>query len=169
MLLGSEELQKALPAISHAKVLVCQLEISLQTSLQALRMAQENNGQWVSLDCVWWCVHSSCASPSEERTFCLFCLSKKDKFDKLLLCYFYITENRWLHLLSINCVTYFSAVVTLVFKGSISPLFELRNYRYLFTYLHLSATQTLNSITKYSFLLVYVLKDLSNNLRVIAD
>ncbi|XP_029316815.1 ribokinase isoform X1 [Cottoperca gobio] len=42
MLLGSEELHKALPAISHAKVLVCQLEISPQTSLQALRMAQEN-------------------------------------------------------------------------------------------------------------------------------
>lgn len=45
MLLGSEELQKALPAISHAKVLVCQLEISPQTSLEALRMAQENKGQ----------------------------------------------------------------------------------------------------------------------------
>ncbi|KAI9541009.1 hypothetical protein NQZ68_035296 [Dissostichus eleginoides] len=44
MLLGSEELHKALPAISHAKVLVCQLEISPQTSLQALRMAQENKG-----------------------------------------------------------------------------------------------------------------------------
>ncbi|XP_063765440.1 ribokinase isoform X3 [Eleginops maclovinus] len=42
MLLGSEELHKALPAIGHAKVLVCQLEISPQTSLQALRMAQEN-------------------------------------------------------------------------------------------------------------------------------
>ncbi|XP_030299275.1 ribokinase isoform X2 [Sparus aurata] len=42
MLLGSAELQEALPAISHAKVLVCQLEISPQTSLQALRMAQEN-------------------------------------------------------------------------------------------------------------------------------
>uniref|UniRef100_UPI0037E78CB3 ribokinase n=1 Tax=Semicossyphus pulcher TaxID=241346 RepID=UPI0037E78CB3 len=42
MLLGSEELQEALPAIRHAKVLVCQLEISPQTSLQALRMAQEN-------------------------------------------------------------------------------------------------------------------------------
>lgn len=45
MLLGSAELQEALPAISHAKVLVCQLEISPQTSLQALRMAQENKGQ----------------------------------------------------------------------------------------------------------------------------
>ncbi|KAG7510569.1 ribokinase isoform X1 [Solea senegalensis] len=42
MLLGSEELQKALPAITHAKVLVCQLEVSPQTSLLALRMAQEN-------------------------------------------------------------------------------------------------------------------------------
>ncbi|CAJ1074085.1 ribokinase isoform X1 [Xyrichtys novacula] len=42
MLLGSGELHKALPVIRHAKVLVCQLEISPQTSLQALRMAQEN-------------------------------------------------------------------------------------------------------------------------------
>ncbi|AWP16961.1 putative ribokinase isoform 3 [Scophthalmus maximus] len=42
MLLGSGELQSALPAVSHAKVLVCQLEISPQTSLRALRMAQEN-------------------------------------------------------------------------------------------------------------------------------
>ncbi|XP_047466372.1 ribokinase [Mugil cephalus] len=42
MLLGGVELQKALPAISHAKVLVCQLEISPQTSLQALRMAHGN-------------------------------------------------------------------------------------------------------------------------------
>lgn len=42
MLLGREELQKALPAISHAKVLVCQLEISPQMSLQALRMARDN-------------------------------------------------------------------------------------------------------------------------------
>ncbi|XP_068607929.1 ribokinase [Brachionichthys hirsutus] len=42
MLLSSEELQKALPAISQAKVLVCQLEISPQMSLQALQMAQEN-------------------------------------------------------------------------------------------------------------------------------
>nr|XP_019940252.1 PREDICTED: ribokinase [Paralichthys olivaceus] len=44
MLLGSQELQDALPAISHAKVLVCQLEISPQTSLSALCMAQENKG-----------------------------------------------------------------------------------------------------------------------------
>uniref|UniRef100_A0A3Q1CIL5 Ribokinase n=1 Tax=Amphiprion ocellaris TaxID=80972 RepID=A0A3Q1CIL5_AMPOC len=42
MLLGREELQKALPAISHAKVLVCQLEISPQMSLQALRMARNS-------------------------------------------------------------------------------------------------------------------------------
>ncbi|XP_053289815.1 ribokinase [Pleuronectes platessa] len=42
LLLGSEELQDALPAVSRAKVLVCQLEISPQTSLSALRMAQEN-------------------------------------------------------------------------------------------------------------------------------
>ncbi|XP_062325029.1 ribokinase isoform X1 [Osmerus eperlanus] len=43
LVLGSEELQQALPAIRRAKVLVCQLEISPGTSLRALRMAQENN------------------------------------------------------------------------------------------------------------------------------
>uniref|UniRef100_A0A667ZV41 Ribokinase n=2 Tax=Myripristis murdjan TaxID=586833 RepID=A0A667ZV41_9TELE len=43
MLLGREELQDARPALSRAKVLVCQLEISPQSSLQALRMARENN------------------------------------------------------------------------------------------------------------------------------
>ncbi|KAM9842067.1 ribokinase isoform 2-T3 [Aulostomus maculatus] len=42
MLLSSEELQEALPAISRAKVLVCQLEISPKTSLQTLRMARES-------------------------------------------------------------------------------------------------------------------------------
>uniref|UniRef100_A0AAQ4P3X7 Ribokinase n=1 Tax=Gasterosteus aculeatus aculeatus TaxID=481459 RepID=A0AAQ4P3X7_GASAC len=42
MLLGVEELQGARPAVSRAKVLVCQLEICPQTSLRALRMAQEN-------------------------------------------------------------------------------------------------------------------------------
>ncbi|XP_030574582.1 ribokinase isoform X1 [Archocentrus centrarchus] len=42
MLLGTEELQVALPAISHTKVLVCQLEITPQTSLQAMRMAHDN-------------------------------------------------------------------------------------------------------------------------------
>ncbi|XP_068436567.1 ribokinase isoform X1 [Clinocottus analis] len=42
MLLDGEELRGALPAVSRAKVLVCQLEIRPQTSLQALRMAQEN-------------------------------------------------------------------------------------------------------------------------------
>ncbi|KAF7655760.1 hypothetical protein LDENG_00051050 [Lucifuga dentata] len=43
MLLGTEELQDARPALSRTKVLVCQLEISPPSSLQALRMAQENN------------------------------------------------------------------------------------------------------------------------------
>nr|XP_057945934.1 ribokinase isoform X2 [Doryrhamphus excisus] len=42
MLLSMKELQEARPAISCAKVLVCQLEISPQTSLQALRIAKEN-------------------------------------------------------------------------------------------------------------------------------
>ncbi|XP_061650481.1 ribokinase isoform X1 [Phyllopteryx taeniolatus] len=42
MLLSKEELQDALSAISSVKVLVCQLEIAPQISLQALRMAQEN-------------------------------------------------------------------------------------------------------------------------------
>ncbi len=45
MLLGQEELQRALTAIVNAKVLVCQLEINPDTSLQALRMARENHGQ----------------------------------------------------------------------------------------------------------------------------
>lgn len=45
MLLCSEDLQKALPAIKRTKVLVCQLEISPQMSLMALRMAKENNGE----------------------------------------------------------------------------------------------------------------------------
>ncbi|RXN16355.1 ribokinase isoform X1 [Labeo rohita] len=43
MLLGQEELQRALTVIVNAKVLVCQLEIDPDTSLQALRMAQENH------------------------------------------------------------------------------------------------------------------------------
>ncbi|XP_035988729.1 ribokinase isoform X1 [Fundulus heteroclitus] len=42
LLLGEEELQQALPAITKAKVLVCQLEISTQTSLTALQMAHDN-------------------------------------------------------------------------------------------------------------------------------
>uniref|UniRef100_A0A3B3BRZ5 Ribokinase n=1 Tax=Oryzias melastigma TaxID=30732 RepID=A0A3B3BRZ5_ORYME len=42
MLLGKEELQKALPAIRRAKVLLCQLEINPQTSLLALQMAREH-------------------------------------------------------------------------------------------------------------------------------
>lgn len=46
LLLSDKELHQALPAMSRAKVLVCQLEINAQTSLQALRMAQENKGQW---------------------------------------------------------------------------------------------------------------------------
>lgn len=51
MKLNKEELQDALPAISSAKVLICQLEISPQISLLALRMAQEYKGQWMST--VW--------------------------------------------------------------------------------------------------------------------
>ncbi|KAJ7991029.1 hypothetical protein DPEC_G00293000 [Dallia pectoralis] len=43
MLLSGEDLQHALPALSRAKVLVCQLEVSPDTTLQALRLAQENN------------------------------------------------------------------------------------------------------------------------------
>ncbi|KAJ8289179.1 hypothetical protein COCON_G00018380 [Conger conger] len=41
MMLGDKELQGAGPAMGGAKVLICQLEISPETSLQALRMAQE--------------------------------------------------------------------------------------------------------------------------------
>ncbi|XP_061699104.1 ribokinase isoform X3 [Syngnathoides biaculeatus] len=42
MLLRKEGVQDALSAISSAKVLVCQLEISAQISLQALRTARDN-------------------------------------------------------------------------------------------------------------------------------
>ncbi|XP_037098374.1 ribokinase isoform X2 [Syngnathus acus] len=42
MLLSKVELQDALPAITSAKVLLCQLEIPPQISLRALQMAQEN-------------------------------------------------------------------------------------------------------------------------------
>ncbi|XP_072546379.1 ribokinase [Salminus brasiliensis] len=42
LLLGEEELQRARAALETAKVLVCQLEINPQTSLQALRMAQKS-------------------------------------------------------------------------------------------------------------------------------
>ncbi|XP_067223144.1 ribokinase isoform X6 [Chanodichthys erythropterus] len=43
MLLGQEELQRAQSAIVNAKVLLCQLEINPDASLQALRMAKENH------------------------------------------------------------------------------------------------------------------------------
>lgn len=43
LLLGQEELQRAQSAIINAKVLVCQLEISPDASLQALKMARENH------------------------------------------------------------------------------------------------------------------------------
>nr|XP_061798664.1 ribokinase-like [Nerophis lumbriciformis] len=42
MLLTKNELRDALPAIRSAKVLVCQLEIAPEMSLQALHMAKEN-------------------------------------------------------------------------------------------------------------------------------
>uniref|UniRef100_A0A4W4EJP9 Ribokinase n=1 Tax=Electrophorus electricus TaxID=8005 RepID=A0A4W4EJP9_ELEEL len=43
MLLGEEELQRAQGALGKAKVLVCQLEVSPDTSLQALRIARKNH------------------------------------------------------------------------------------------------------------------------------
>ncbi|XP_028838900.1 ribokinase isoform X1 [Denticeps clupeoides] len=42
LLLGNEEIQRAKPAVSQAKVLVCQLEISPDASLKALHMAKES-------------------------------------------------------------------------------------------------------------------------------
>lgn len=42
MLLGDEELHKAHEALSHAKVMICQLEISQDTSLKALRAARKH-------------------------------------------------------------------------------------------------------------------------------
>ncbi|XP_076834391.1 ribokinase isoform X2 [Brachyhypopomus gauderio] len=43
MLLGAEELQRAQRALGGAKVLVCQLEVSPDVSLQALRTARQNH------------------------------------------------------------------------------------------------------------------------------
>ncbi|XP_036449524.1 ribokinase isoform X4 [Colossoma macropomum] len=43
MLLGKEELQRAQAALKKAKVVVCQLEVSPDTSLKALQMAQQNH------------------------------------------------------------------------------------------------------------------------------
>lgn len=45
MLLGDAELLKMQGALSHAKVLICQLEISPDTSLKALRAAREHHGE----------------------------------------------------------------------------------------------------------------------------
>ncbi|XP_076155982.1 ribokinase isoform X2 [Alosa pseudoharengus] len=42
MLLGDPELQKAQGALNHAKVMICQLEISPDTSLNALRAARKH-------------------------------------------------------------------------------------------------------------------------------
>lgn len=44
MLLSCDELRDVCPAVARAKVLVCQLEISPETSLQALRMAHDHKG-----------------------------------------------------------------------------------------------------------------------------
>ena len=46
MLLGKGELQRAQAALEKAKVVVCQLEVSPDTSLKALQMAQQNHGQF---------------------------------------------------------------------------------------------------------------------------
>ncbi|KAI4905076.1 hypothetical protein NFI96_002314, partial [Prochilodus magdalenae] len=43
MLLGKEELLRAHAALEKAKVVVCQLEVSPDTSLKALQMAQQNH------------------------------------------------------------------------------------------------------------------------------
>lgn len=45
VIVAGTDLWRALSARMHAKVLVCQLEVSPHTSLQALLLAQENNGQ----------------------------------------------------------------------------------------------------------------------------
>ncbi|KAK3562658.1 hypothetical protein QTP86_003387 [Hemibagrus guttatus] len=44
MLLGEEELEQAHSALTKAKVLLCQLEVSSHISLQALQMARQYNG-----------------------------------------------------------------------------------------------------------------------------
>ena len=45
MLLKAEDLQNMQPVLRQAKVLICQLEISPQVSLKALRMAREAGGK----------------------------------------------------------------------------------------------------------------------------
>ncbi|XP_078796667.1 ribokinase isoform X2 [Oryzias latipes] len=76
MLLGKEELQEALPAIRRAKVLLCQLEINPQTSLQALQMAREHKVKTVfnpapaisDLDCNFYTVSDVfCCNESEAE------------------------------------------------------------------------------------------------------
>ncbi|MBN3313730.1 RBSK Ribokinase, partial [Atractosteus spatula] len=47
LLLGPEDLRAALPAVTGARVLVCQLEISPATSLQALRMAHGSGAKTI--------------------------------------------------------------------------------------------------------------------------
>lgn len=54
MLLGDAELHKAQGALSLAKVMICQLEISQNTSLKALRVARKHQGRFTyMLTCLW--------------------------------------------------------------------------------------------------------------------
>ncbi|XP_055468493.1 ribokinase-like, partial [Psammomys obesus] len=49
LLLNSEDLTKAASVISRAKVMICQLEISPATSLEALTMARSSGGNFTDL------------------------------------------------------------------------------------------------------------------------
>ncbi|CAL8293930.1 unnamed protein product [Arctogadus glacialis] len=53
LLLGAAELQASLPALSRTTVLLCQLEIRPECSLQALRTARQHNGYGVGLINLW--------------------------------------------------------------------------------------------------------------------
>jgi ribokinase len=49
LLLNTEDLKVAASAISRAKVMSCQLEITPETSLEALTMAHSNGGDFAYL------------------------------------------------------------------------------------------------------------------------
>lgn len=49
LLLNTEDLREAARTISRAKVMICQLEITPETSLEALTMAHSNGGDFTYL------------------------------------------------------------------------------------------------------------------------
>lgn len=47
--MNTEDLREAAKAISRAKVMICQLEVTPETSLEALTMAHSNGGDFTYL------------------------------------------------------------------------------------------------------------------------